>query len=977
MSAKDRISEFVLALEEEIEILKSGKGGNVVSIFNGQYLRETGGFHIYRFNLENPLVVMDDTPAEFIYDSQRYNCQVVSSVGTEVLIGIEQFLGKKLYSAKLETNLWFLLELLQKKFEESKDKELKKYDISEKLFNGINSNNDLIHQPQYISDPSKPPNDSQIKAINSSFVNTLSIIWGPPGTGKTTTIALIVQALLNNDKRILLVSHANAAVDAALEEVAAQLEDTSYYNDGKLVRLGVHRKESLEKYPFVLMDKIEEELGKSLVEEREYLTNKISKLQESLNQFSNIRQKIALKSTIEQEVNSIEQSINKLRSEKRSSESQLKEYNSILSAKKSELLKAENTGKIKRVLLGLNPEKLQKDINNIILNVDTINRNSTSLRKKLAQGNDAYSKKTNQYKKLNQEISSLLSKFSLTPNDFTKKEASIGKEVKDLESRISIIDKSLSEIRKNILLEAKLVATTLTKTFSSKEFPSSKFDVVIIDESSMAPMPYMYWASSKANSNTIIVGDFLQLPPICVSRKDAAITWLKRSIYDQLEIDIDSVDSWETEDNFTLLDMQYRMHPTIAQIPCELFYKNRLKNGTNVNEYVYYDQVSGNNHLVVIDSSDRNPWCSQITSGGRFNIYNAFVTAKTVKKLFEDNHYISIGIISPYKAQVRLINKILKDWKLEGKFETATTHSFQGGEKDVILIDCVEGPGAKKWSMFNHADDAEKVLNVAFTRAKRKIYLIIHRDHIQSYFPPRSLFLKILNYFDECGISIVSGDIIDEEDFQVTVDDFTDEYTFNSPIKTGNGTPFSEQGFWPAFMSDLLNCKKSVIIVSPFTSMNRIGKMMLSFTGLINRGVEITAFILPPNYQGGVLIEHAENAIKLLTDWGVHVIQRKNIHQKIAIIDNNITWEGSLNILSHNKTIEHMRRFIGENTANEVIRVMDLDTSEAVNNYLDDLCPVCLEKGIKSPLVIRKSKYGKFKGCSAFPKCRYIEKNKK
>ena len=69
-----------------------------------------------------------------------------------------------------------------------------------------------------------------------------------------------------------------------------------------------------------------------------------------------------------------------------------------------------------------------------------------------------------------------------------------------------------------------------------------------------------------------------------------------------------------------------------------------------------------------------------------------------------------------------------------------------------------------------------------------------------------------------------------------------------------------------------------------------------------------------------------------------------------------------------------MRRIVGENTASEIIRDMDLDTNEAVNNYLDDLCPVCLSKGIRSPLVIRKSKYGKFKGCSAFPKCRYTEK---
>ena len=56
--------EFILALDEEIEAIKRGKGGSIVKVFNGRFLREVAGMFVYAFNLENFLAVLDDTPAE-------------------------------------------------------------------------------------------------------------------------------------------------------------------------------------------------------------------------------------------------------------------------------------------------------------------------------------------------------------------------------------------------------------------------------------------------------------------------------------------------------------------------------------------------------------------------------------------------------------------------------------------------------------------------------------------------------------------------------------------------------------------------------------------------------------------------------------------------------------------------------------------------------------------------------------------------
>ena len=91
--------------------------------------------------------------------------------------------------------------------------------------------------------------------------------------------------------------------------------------------------------------------------------------------------------------------------------------------------------------------------------------------------------------------------------------------------------------QKTFSSEARLIATTLTKTFTAKQFPDTPFDVLILDEASMAPIPHLYWAASRCRGYITIVGDFLQLPPICIAKEDMAQKWLGRSLFSVLGID--------------------------------------------------------------------------------------------------------------------------------------------------------------------------------------------------------------------------------------------------------------------------------------------------------------------------------------------------------------------------------------------------------------------------------------------------------
>ena len=104
------------------------------------------------------------------------------------------------------------------------------------------------------------------------------------------------------------------------------------------------------------------------------------------------------------------------------------------------------------------------------------------------------------------------------------------------------------------------------------------------------------------------------------------------------------------------------------------------------------------------------------------------------------------------------------------------------------------------------------------------------------------------------------------------------------------------------------------MILSPFTSVNRAGIFMDYFKAMIGKGVDIRIYTRPVNQQVSEIVSQSEIVVRQLRSIGVNVIERRNMHQKVAILDNDVTWEGSLNILSHRDSGEQMRRFIGEST---------------------------------------------------------------
>ncbi|MBM3132684.1 MAG: hypothetical protein FJZ95_06595 [Chloroflexi bacterium] len=180
-----------------------------------------------------------------------------------------------------------------------------------------------------------------------------------------------------------------------------------------------------------------------------------------------------------------------------------------------------------------------------------------------------------------------------------------------------------------------------------------------------------------------------------------------------------------------------------------------------------------------------------------------------------------------------------------------------------------------------------------------------------------------------------------------------------------SGDLFTERDFWPQFIEDIKNVKSRLVILSPFLSIRRSGMLMEYFQAMIQRGVELCVYTRPKSQQTSEMASQAEIVIEQLKGIGAAVIERRSMHQKVALLDGSVAWEGSLNILSHRDTGEQMRRFEGQSSIHEIARCLDLDGAEVTSNIPNLQCPIC-----GSPLVMRRGKYGKFFSYSKYPDCK-------
>lgn len=138
---------------------------------------------------------------------------------------------------------------------------------------------------------------------------------------------------------------------------------------------------------------------------------------------------------------------------------------------------------------------------------------------------------------------------------------------------------------------------------------------------------------------------------------------------------------------------------------------------------------------------------------------------------------------------------------------------------------------------------------------------------------------------------------------------------------------YDQDTFYPVFLKDLNKCHSELIVECPFITNRRLKMLLPVFEKLKARKVRIAINTRDPRAQDeGFWRDDAHEAISKLQHMGTQVLYTGNHHRKLAILDRQILYEGSLNILSQSNSSEVMRRIESVPLAWQMTKFIDIDT---------------------------------------------------
>lgn len=297
------------------------------------------------------------------------------------------------------------------------------------------------------------------------------------------------------------------------------------------------------------------------------------------------------------------------------------------------------------------------------------------------------------------------------------------------------------KIHHEVFEAARVVACTLTGA-GYHILEHRHFSTLFIDEAAQALEPACWTAILKAD-RVVLGGDHWQLPPT-VKCPECARAGLDRTLMQRLVK--------EKPACVSLLTVQYRMHRDIMDFSSRWFYHGQLQAAPEVAERLVNHMDTA---LCWIDTSamDFSEKESQRTAS-KLNSKEARLLIHTLRDYVDmiglnrlQDDRIDFGIISPYKAQVRLIRKLLKMQKfyrgLRRQVAVNTVDGFQGQERDVVIISMVRD---NEQGTIGFLRDLRR-MNVALTRARMKLIVLGNAATLSRH----PFYAQLIKYFQERG----------------------------------------------------------------------------------------------------------------------------------------------------------------------------------------------------------------------------------
>nr|TKW40935.1 hypothetical protein SEVIR_1G280000v2 [Setaria viridis] len=609
-------------------------------------------------------------------------------------------------------------------------------------------------------------NPSQLKAVQDcvSAVQrptcSVRLIWGPPGTGKTKTISVLLWSMLLKNHRTVTCAPTNTAVVEVASRVLGLMQESSGGGGGKKCFLSD-----------VVLFGNEDRMGLHGNLAKIFLESRVGRLQQCLMPGTGWTQSLSSMLGLlehplvqyDRYIEGIEKEISDLVSEENEIRDEL-----ALSLRKRELLSNKKTAEkvqgmqTKLLVIEKKVREIKKDKMSFKAYFQS---NYTPLVNELCGcvetfGNDLPRSATSEENfRLMVEVPPLLEGFgvlvqsepdeqlqalfkneederslsSLFRSLVTQVQAQVSFELKEARSSCvqKLRDLSVSfqlpdmfdrrMIEEFLLRRAKSVLCTASSSYRLHYLPNAQpFEVLVVDEAAqLKECESLIALQLPGVRHAVLIGDEYQLPALVKSKvcEDAEFG---RSLFQRLT-------SLKQPKN--LLDVQYRMHPWISKFPVQSFYGGQITDGPNVLNRDYErrhltGRMYGAYSFINVDGGNES---TGKHDRSLINPVEAAAVARIVQRLFKESvdtgRAVRVGVVSPYKGQVRAVQeKLTGAYAMHEGFsvKVRSVDGFQGAEEDVIIFSAVRSNTAGK---IGFLADINRT-NVALTRAKHCLWIL-------------------------------------------------------------------------------------------------------------------------------------------------------------------------------------------------------------------------------------------------------------
>lgn len=589
------------ALLDELNAVTKRRTLNDVPLTDGREVAIAKRRRLMRFEAEGDVGVSEGMPAILVLAGAPFDIEVVSVFGNVVTLSVPPDAPSS-SEGVLRCDLSWLLS--------AQSRRLMQLTEGGAGFNAVAAaavvRDTHVDEPAGLADVDGLDglNDGQRRAVRLALTPGLTWLWGPPGTGKTTTLAVLVAKLYEQGKRVLLTAPTNAALDVAVQGV---LKRIPFLAEGDLVRVGQPADPALIEHrdPPVLVEEIAASLGELAAMKRMATGRTLRNLRQALGE---------------------------------------------LQRRQGNLTDAEQHARLK-----------------------------------------------------------------------------LETEIADCVALIRELDSYLMEVRRHVCRAAKIVAATSHQVVL-QTLKEITFDVVVLDEASMTTAALAMLVAGLGTGHTVVAGDFRQLPPVVVAESPAASAWLKSSPFEKAGINA-RVHGGRPPARLAALTEQYRMREPINKVVSVAFYpESPLVTAPGVSRRRRGSRAPWTTtDLILVDTSDLAPRTARKQGvSSRYNLMHVQLIASLVAA--SEDKMASLGMITPFAAQARLLESLLPETGQEG-WAGSTVHRFQGGERDVVLYDTVDtGSGVTPlhpWFTEGYSEsEGARLLNVAASRARDHLVVV-------------------------------------------------------------------------------------------------------------------------------------------------------------------------------------------------------------------------------------------------------------